>query len=145
MIRIICLGKIKEEYLKNAIEDYHKRISKYHKLNLIELKDDDNILKEEVQLLKVINPKDYNILMDIQGTKISSTRLAEVIDSTFNNFGTITFIIGGSNGVTNKIKELVNCRLSFGDITLPHGLFRLVLLEQIYRAFKINSNERYHK
>ena len=109
------------------------------------MKDDDNILKEEEQLIKYIDSKNFNILMDIYGHKINSVNLAEIIDKTFNNYGTITFIIGGSNGVTNKIKEMVNYKMSFGDITFPHGLFRVILLEQIYRAFKINNNERYHK
>jgi 23S rRNA (pseudouridine1915-N3)-methyltransferase len=145
MIRIICLGKIKEEYLKNAIDDYVKRISKYHKLEIIELKDDSNIEKEEEQILKYLDTKNYNIAMDINGSKIDSVSLAEKIDSTFINYGTITFIIGSSNGLSNKIKDLVNTKISFGDITMPHGLFRLVLLEQIYRSFKINNNESYHK
>lgn len=145
MIRIICLGKIKEEYLKNAIDDYVKRISKYHKLEIIELKDDSNIEKEEEQILKYLDTKNYNIAMDINGSKIDSVSLAEKIDSTFINYGTITFIIGSSNGLSNKIKNLVNAKISFGDITMPHGLFRLVLLEQIYRSFKINNNESYHK
>ncbi|MBE6148883.1 MAG: 23S rRNA (pseudouridine(1915)-N(3))-methyltransferase RlmH [Firmicutes bacterium] len=145
MIKIICFGKIKEEYLKNAIEDYQKRLCKYHKLEIIELKDDENIFKEEAQLIKMIDAKSYNILMDIKGTKVSSPKIAEIIDQVFSNYGTITLIIGGSNGVTDKIKELVNYRMSFGDITLPHGLFRVILLEQVYRAFKIINNERYHK
>ena len=145
MIRIICLGKIKEEYLKKALEDYQKRISKYHKLEIIELKDDEDIYKEEAQILKYLDSKNCNILMDIQGTKVSSIKLAEIVDQTFNNFGTITFIVGGSNGVTPQIKEKVNYKISFGDITMPHGLFRVILLEQIYRSFKINNNERYHK
>ena len=145
MIKILCLGKIKENYLKEAIDDYQKRISKYHKIEIVELKDDEDILKEENQILKYLDSKHYNILMDINGEKISSTELAISLDRTFNSYGTITFIIGGSNGVTDKIKELVNLRLSFGNITIPHGLFRLVLLEQIYRSFKINNNERYHK
>ena len=145
MIKILCLGKIKENYLKEAIDDYQKRISKYHKIEIVELKDDEDILKEESQILKYLDSKHYNILMDINGEKISSTELAISLDRTFNSYGTITFIIGGSNGVTDKIKELVNLRLSFGNITMPHGLFRLVLLEQIYRSFKINNNERYHK
>lgn len=145
MIRILCLGKIKEEYLKSAIDDYMKRLSKYHKVEIIELKDDENINKEEEQLLKYIDKKNFNILLDIKGNRISSNGMAELIDQTFNNFSNITFVIGGSNGVTDLIKNSVNLRVSFGDITMPHGLFRVILLEQIYRAFKINNNERYHK
>ena len=145
MIRIIALGKIKEEYLKEAINDYVKRLSKYHKVEIIELKDDEDILKEESQILKYIDNKDYNIALDIQGTKVSSTDLAMLVDNTFTHFGNINFIIGSSNGLSDKIKSMVQFRMSFGDITLPHGLFRVVLLEQIYRAFKINNHESYHK
>lgn len=145
MIRIIALGKIKEDYLKNAIADYEKRISKYHKIEVIELKDDEDIFKEEAQILKYIDNHNYNIALDIQGTKVSSPDLAMLINHTFNHYGTINFIIGSSNGLTDKVKSLVHLRMSFGDITMPHGLFRVVLLEQIYRAFKINNHESYHK
>ena len=145
MIRILCLGKIKEEYLKKAIEDYTKRIAKYHKIEIIELKDDEDILKEESSLLKYIDLNNYNIAMVIDGQKVRSPELAKVIDDIFINYSNITFIIGSSNGLSDKIKSMVQCQMSFGNITMPHGLFRLVLLEQIYRAFKINNNESYHK
>lgn len=145
MIRIICVGKIKEDYLKNAITDYYSRINKYHKIEIVELKDDTNILREEEQIIKYIDTKSFNILMDIKGQLIDSPALSTLIDSTFVKNSVINFIIGGSNGVTNKIKNLVNIRLSFGNITIPHGVFRLVLLEQIYRSFKIINNEQYHK
>lgn len=145
MIRIIALGKIKEEYLKNAIADYEKRLSKYHKIEIIELRDDEDILVEEAQIIKYLNNRDYNIALDIKGTKVSSPDLANIIDKTFNHYGNINFIIGSSNGLTDKIKEMVQLKISFGDITMPHGLFRVVLLEQIYRAFKINNHESYHK
>ncbi|MBE6155781.1 MAG: 23S rRNA (pseudouridine(1915)-N(3))-methyltransferase RlmH [Firmicutes bacterium] len=145
MIKIVCLGKIKEEYLRQALDDYEKRIRRYHKLEIIELKDDDDIFKEEALLLKWIDTRNLNILLDIQGDRVSSTKFAEIIDNIFNHYGTIVFFIGGSNGVTKKIKELVDLKISFGDITMPHGLFRCVLLEQIYRSFKINNNESYHK
>ena len=145
MIRIICLGKIKEDYLKDAIADYFKRISKYHKIEIIELKDDENILNEEKEVLKYIDNKDYNIALDIEGIKVSSTDLALLIDKTFCSYGRICFIIGGSNGLSDKVKERCQLKMSFGGITMPHGIFRLVLLEQIYRSFKINNNETYHK
>ncbi len=145
MIRIIALGKIKEKYLADGINDYLKRINKYHKVEIIELKDDVDILKEEKQILKHIKKEEFNILMDIKGEPVSSVELAHLISDKLMTFANINIIIGGSSGVTNKIKELVNKRISFGDITLPHGLFRLVLLEQLYRAFKINNNESYHK
>ena len=145
MIRIICLGKIKEEYLKFAIEDYLKRISKYHKIEIIELKDDENISIEEKELLKYIDNRDYNIALDIGGIKVSSTDLAMLIDKTFCSYGRINFIVGSSNGLSEIVKNKCQLKMSFGDITMPHGIFRLVLLEQIYRCFKINNNESYHK
>lgn len=145
MIRIIALGKIKEKYLADGINDYLKRINKYHKVEIIELKDEVDILKEEKQILKHIKKEEFNILMDIKGEPVSSVELAHLISDKLMTFANINIIIGGSSGVTDKIKELVNQRISFGDITMPHGLFRLVLLEQLYRAFKINNNESYHK
>ena len=145
MIRIICLGKLKELYLKDAVEDYTKRISKYHKIEIIELKDNEDIMIEEDQIIKYIDSKNCTITMDITGKPIDSIGLANLIDNNFNYTNNITFIIGGSNGLTDKIKNLSNYQISFGNITMPHGLFRVVLLEQIYRAFKINNHEKYHK
>lgn len=144
MIKIICVGKVKEKYLRDMIEDYTKRISKYHKIEIIELAD-SNINKEREELLKVINTKDYNIVMDIDGNNLSSRELAEKIDKTFLINSNITFIIGGSDGISSDIKVLANYRLSFSKLTFPHQLFRGMLLEQIYRAFKILNNESYHK
>jgi len=145
MIRIICLGSIKEKYLKDGINDYLKRISKYHKLEIIELKDNIDIKKEEDQILKVLNPKHFNIALDIDGNQMGSLDLAKFIDSKFMYYADVTFVIGASNGLSERIKNKMNLKLSFGKITMPHGLFRLVLLEQIYRSFKINNNESYHK
>lgn len=144
MIKIICVGKVKEKYLRDMIDDYIKRISKYHKIEIIELVD-SNINKEKEELLRVINTKDYNIVMDIDGNNLSSREFAEKIDKTFLINSNITFIIGGSDGVSSEIKELANYRLSFSRLTFPHQLFRGILLEQIYRAFKILNNESYHK
>lgn len=144
MIKIICVGKVKEKYLRDMIEDYTKRISKYHKIEIIELAD-SNINKEREELLKVINTKDYNIVMDIDGNNLSSRELAEKIDKIFLINSNITFIIGGSDGISSDIKALANYRLSFSKLTFPHQLFRGMLLEQIYRAFKILNNESYHK
>lgn len=144
MIKIICVGKIKENYLRDMINDYAKRISKYHKIEIIELTD-SNINKEKEELLRVINTKDYNIVMDIDGNNLSSREFAEKIDKTFLINSNITFIIGGSDGISSEIKKLANYRLSFSKLTFPHQLFRGILLEQIYRAFKILNNESYHK
>ena len=145
MIKILCVGKIKEDYLKELINDYQKRINIYHKLEIVELKDSD-IETESKEIIKNINEKDYNILLDIKGKKYNSIELSELINKTFiNGYGTITFIIGASNGVTEEVKKKCNLLLSFSDLTFPHGLFRGMLLEQIYRSFKILNNESYHK
>ena len=145
MIKIICIGKIKEQYLNDLINDYKTRISKYHKIEIIELKD-SNIKDEKDELLKTINPKDYNICMDIDGKEYSSVELSKLINDTFTEgYGNISFIIGGSDGLDESIKNMCNKRLSFSKLTFPHGLFRGILLEQIYRSFKIINNESYHK
>lgn len=145
MIKIICLGKIKEEYLKKLISDYQKRISRYHRIEIIELNDSNDLKKEANDISKHINNQDYVIALDIQGENISSEELARKIDNTFLSHSTITFIIGSSYGLDETIKLRANYRLSFSKLTFPHGLFRGILLEQIYRSFKILNNETYHK
>ena len=145
MIKIICLGKIKEQYLNEMIDDYKKRISKYHRLEIIELKDTNNLEEEATNINKYLSNQDYIISLDIEGKQIDSIELSKLIDETFNHNSTITFIIGSSNGLSNTIKEKSNLRLSFSKMTFPHGLFRAMLLEQIYRSFKILNNETYHK
>jgi len=144
MIKIICIGKLKEQYLKDGISDYYNRINKYHKIDLIELPD-SNIDKEKDLILKNINTKDYIITLDIEGNNITSKEFADKLDKTFINHSNITFIIGGSDGLHQEIKKISNYSLSFSKQTFPHGLFRLILLEQIYRCFKILNNETYHK
>ena len=144
MIKIIAVGKIKENYLKEAINDYQKRINKYHKLEIIEI-EDDNIINEKDRILKHINKKDFLIALDIQGTELTSIELSKKLNNIFINNSNITFRIGGSNGIHDSIKNIVNYKLSFSKMTFPHQLFRLILLEQIYRSFKILNNETYHK
>lgn len=144
MIKILCVGKIKEEYLNNLIDDYLNRIKKYHKTEIIVLKD-SNIEDESKDLLTRINIKDFNILLDINGEQINSKDFSYLINNTFNFNSNITFIIGGSCGVTDEVKNIVNKKISFSKMTFPHGFFRGILLEQIYRAFKIMNNESYHK
>lgn len=151
MIKVICVGKIKEKYLKDAINEYEKRLSKYTKLEIIEVNDIDNqnkdiILKKEKELIeKHIDSKDYVITLEIEGNMINSLELANKIDNIYNTNSNITFIIGGSYGLHNDIKKRSNYKLSFSRLTIAHQLFRVNLLEQIYRAFKINNNEAYHK
>lgn len=144
MIKIICVGKIKENYLKEAITEYRKRISKYHRIEIIELMD-SNVRDEKELIIKYINKHDYNILLDINGKSLNSLEFANMIDRTFIINSNITFIIGGSDGVDDEIRNFVDYRLSFSKLTFPHQLFRVMLLEQIYRCFKINNNETYHK
>lgn len=145
MIKIICEGKIKEPYLKELILDYQKRIQKYHKLEIIELRDEDRLEKEKENILKVLNPKDYIITLEIEGTKYSSEKFATHLNDLFLKTSNITFIIGSSFGIPKEIKNLKKESISFSDFTFPHGLFRGILLEQIYRAFKIQNHETYHK
>jgi len=144
MIKIICIGKLKEKYLSDGVNDYLTRIKKYHKIDLIELPD-TNIDNEGNEILKYLSSKDYIISLAIKGTELSSTELAEKIDKIFITKSNITFIIGGSNGIREDILAKSNMLLSFSKLTYPHGLFRLILLEQIYRSFKILNNESYHK
>ena len=151
MIKIICVGSIKEKYIKDAIEEYSKRLSKYTKLEIIELKDYsineiDKCLKlEEEEILKYIKEKDYVITLEIEGEELSSIDFSNKIDNILQTNSNIDFIIGGSYGLSDNIKRLSNYKLSFSKMTFPHQLFRIILLEQIYRSFKILNNETYHK
>ena len=145
MIKIIAVGSLKEKYLKSMVEDYYKRITKYHKIELIEVKD-SNITKEKDEILKKINKNDYIISLDIYGREYNSIEFKDHLENLFNNSkSNITFIIGGSDGIDDQIKSLSNELISFSKLTFPHGLFRAILLEQIYRSFKIMNNESYHK
>lgn len=148
MIKIICIGKIKEDYLKKGIEEYKKRITKYSKIEIIELDDESNgniLEKERDKILKYINERDYIITLEINGNNIDSIELSKKIESIYLNYSNITFIIGGSYGLHNDIKNKSNYALSFSKLTFPHQLFRMMLLEQIYRSLKISHNETYHK
>jgi len=144
MIKIICVGKLKEKYLVDACLEYKKRISKYTNIELIELKD-SNISKEKEEILKYIDKKDYIITLQVEGNNIDSIELSKKIDNIFLTNPNITFIIGGSDGLDDEIKKISNYALSFSKLTFPHQLFRVMLLEQIYRCFKILNNETYHK
>ena len=145
MIKILCVGKIKEKYLKDLIDDYEKRISKYMKIEIIELKDDPIYTKEITNLNSMFNMKDYNVALDLRGEKLSSEEFANFVDKTLVINSNITFIIGPSDGLNEEILNKCNKIISFSNLTFPHGLFRGILLEQIYRAFKIIHNETYHK
>lgn len=145
MIKIICVGKLKEEYLDSAIKDYIKRLSKYTKVELIELKD-ETIEKEKVNILKVINKKDHIISLAIEGKSLSTTEFKDKIENLLiEGNSNITFIIGGSDGIHKEIKDISNELISFSKMTFPHGLFRVILIEQIYRIYKMMNGETYHK
>lgn len=150
MIKIICVGKLKEKYWVDACDEYLKRLKKYTNIEIIELPDekiDDSnaLVKEKENIEKHINPKDYIVTMEIEGNMLSSEELAKKIDNIFIQNSNITFIIGGSYGIHPDIKSKSNYKLSFSKLTFPHQLFRVLLLEQIYRSYKINNNEKYHK
>lgn len=151
MIKIIAVGKIKEKYIKEAINDYSKRILKYTKFKIIELDDskieDEKVaLKKEKELiLKHINLKDFIVTMEIEGQSYSSLEFSQKIENIQMNYPNVTFIIGGSFGIDEEIKKISNLAISFSNITFPHQLFRVFLLEQIYRSYKIMHNESYHK
>lgn len=145
MIKILCVGKIKESYLDELINDYKKRIGKYIKIEIIELKDDVNYDKEISNLIKNIKTSDYNIGLDLKGKMYSSVEFADKIDKILPQNSNITFIIGGSLGLNDEARSLCNELISLSQMTFPHGLFRGILLEQIYRACKINNHEMYHK
>lgn len=144
MIKIICVGKIKESFYRNAIDEYMKRLSKYHKIEIIEVMD-SNINNEKDLILKKIDKKDFIVTMEIEGKELGSVEFANFIDKTLINYSNITFVIGGSDGLSDDIKSLANYKLSFSKMTFPHQLFRIILLEQIYRSFRILNNESYHK
>jgi len=151
MIKIITVGKLKEKYLKEAQEEYLKRLTKYTKVELIEVEDskiDDMkqaLLEEKNNILKHINSKDYIVTLEINGKELTSLELADKIDKTFISNSDITFIIGGSYGMHEEVLSKSNFRLSFSKMTFPHQLFRILLLEQIFRSYKILNNEKYHK
>lgn len=143
-MKLICVGKIKENYLKEAINEYLKRLSKYTKLEVIELKD-SNINDEEELILKHINNNDFVVTLEIEGNMLSSIELSKKLEEWFINSYNIVFIIGGSYGLSENVKKRSNYKISFSKLTFPHQLFRVILLEQIYRSFKIINNETYHK
>lgn len=151
MIKIITVGQIKEKYLQDAINEYKKRLSKYTNIEVIEVKDEG--LVEEVKAIKLeaekikkhINDRDYIVTLEIEGKQMPSVEFANKIDNILIENSNIDFIIGGSYGLSNDIKNMSRLHLSFSKMTFPHQLFRVLLLEQIYRAYKINNNESYHK
>ena len=157
-ITIISVGKIKEKFFIDAINEYTKRLSKFCKLTEEVIPDeraDDSYSQAEIEQvktregIKIINsiPKNsYVIIMDIKGKQLSSEELADKISNLgVNGISDITFVIGGSNGLSEDVIKKADFRLSFSKMTFPHQLFKIILLEQVYRAFKINAGQTYHK
>ncbi|MCK1239748.1 23S rRNA (pseudouridine(1915)-N(3))-methyltransferase RlmH [Streptococcus uberis] len=157
-IKIICVGKIKEKYLKDGIAEYQKRLSRFTQFEIIELADEktpekasqaenEKIMEKEAnRILSKIGNRDYVIALAIEGKQYASEEFSQfVTDITIQGFSDITFIIGGSLGLHSKIKQKAHALISFGRLTLPHQLMRLILTEQIYRAFMIQEGSPYHK
>lgn len=152
MYKIICIGKIKEEYLTKGIAEYKKRIDGYTKLEIIELKEyntldiNKNIENEGKEILDKIKNDDYVITLEIEGKFLDSVSFSKQLEklSTYGN-SKIVFVIGGSNGLSKDVKKRSDFALSFSKMTFPHQLMRLILTEQIYRALTIINNKEYHK
>lgn len=157
-VKIICVGKLKEKYLDDAIKEYSKRLSRFCKLEILELPDEklpvnysealyNEVKEKEAKLIlsKINQKSSYIICLDETGKEFSSPKLAEKLDSIFTNVSSsLTFVIGGSLGLSNTVKEKAHLILSFSKLTFPHQLFRVFLLEQLFRCFKILNNEQYH-
>ena len=156
-INIVCVGKIKEQYLKDAINEYSKRLSRYCKLNIIEVPDEkipeksNSTISEEIKEKECLNisnhlPKDtFPICLDLKGKEFSSEEFSKNIETLSLVTSSITFIIGGSLGLSTDLLKQANQKICFSKMTFPHQLIRVFLLEQIYRAFKISNGETYHK
>ncbi len=150
-IKLVCVGKLKEKYLKEACAEYIKRISGFGKIGIIEVQDEkddkSSVLDiEGKRILKNIRGNDYVVALEIKGEMISSEKLAEKISGlAVKGVSDIAFIIGGSTGLHESVLTRADYKLSFSEMTFPHQLARVMLLEQIYRAYKINQGGRYHK
>lgn len=156
VIKIIAVGKIKEKYWSMAIEEYLKRLSKYCKIEVLEIEEEKISIenesyqliakeKEGQRILKKLEGSQKTILLDLRGKELDSLAFASFLDKIKNESSTICFIIGGSYGVSEEVCQKADYVLSFSRLTFPHQLFRVLLCEQIYRAFKILNNEKYHK
>ncbi|AIY83983.1 rRNA large subunit m3Psi methyltransferase RlmH [Clostridium baratii str. Sullivan] len=157
-ITLVTVGKLKEKYLKQAIDEYSKRLSRYCKLDIIELPDEktpDNASeKEEAQIkekegkaiLSKIKDNSYVVAMDLKGKQLTSEELSSLVERCgVKGNSNIVFVIGGSLGLSDEVIKRADYKLCFSKMTFPHQLFRVMLLEQVYRAFRIMKNEPYHK
>lgn len=157
-LRVICIGRLKEAFFREASAEYEKRLTRYCEPSIVELPDEkverepspsevERVKKLECErLLSRISPQDYVIALDPKGKELSSEALADTLNGIMvGGTGSIAFLIGGSHGLTDEVRKRADLVLSFSKLTFPHQLFRVMLLEQVYRAFKIMSGEPYHK
>ena len=157
-VEVICVGKLKEKYLKDACDEYTKRLSRFCTLHITELKDEpvpeqaseaqteQAIVREGERILQKVGDRDFVVSLCVEGKGLSSEQFAKELEQVFQKGASrLVFIIGGSCGLSDDVKKRSNLRLSFSAMTFPHQLMRVILLEQVYRAYKINANESYHK
>lgn len=142
-VNIVCVGKIKEDYLRAAVAEYLKRLSRFCRTEIKEVAEGKNLKEEAAAILG--RCKGYKIALCVEGESLSSPALAEKMKSLTDRGGEITFIIGSSCGLDEEVKRQADMRVSFSALTFPHQLMRVILLEQIYRAFMINAGSEYHK
>ena len=153
--KIVAVGKIKETYLRDAIAEYVKRISRFATVEIVEVdeckssgapneKEIERVIKQEGEWI-LSKLEGYVVAMDIDGTLVDSVQLSKHLQEQKQTNSTFTFVIGGSNGLSDQVKQKANFRCSFGKITLPHQLFRVVLVEQLYRSCCIENHVAYHK
>ena len=154
-INIVAVGKVKEKYFQSAIDEYAKRLSRFCKLEILEVKEENFVAEPNQAQIELIKEKEGEnilkkisgkvILTEIGGKKYTSVSFSKKITSFVDEGVEITFVIGGSYGVSQKVKDSATELISFSDMTFPHTLARVILCEQLYRAFKIKENGRYHK
>ena len=149
-INLVCVGNLKDRFFVDACGEYSKRLSRFCNLKIVELKEYTNLNStqqiKDVEGQEILNHlKGYVVLCDVKGTLISSENLAEKFETISSAYSEITFVVGGSYGVSEAVKQKANEKISMSKMTFPHRLFRVMLLEQIYRAFTINNNIAYHK
>lgn len=152
MLKIVCVGKIKEDFFEKGIKEYTKRISGFSKFNIVEVKEvntndiSKNIFQEGKNILEKISNNEYVITLEIKGKTLDSVEFANLISNKLTyGYSKITFVIGGSNGLDEAVLKRSDYSLSFSSFTFPHQLMRLILTEQIYRALTIINNKEYHK
>ena len=150
-VKVVCVGNIKEKFYRDACDEYLKRLCRFGKINIIEIKECRGGTVQDVDaegklILKNLSKTDFNIALCVEAKQLSSEELSKLFeDKSVSGISCITFVIGGSDGLSDEVKNFCDFKLGFSKMTFPHQLMRVVLLEQVYRAFKIANNESYHK